>query len=62
VATNRIELIGTVRRHRKDILLVGFTHTSGASPDEQYIAGLHLVKEASCNLVLANDTVSLPNY
>jgi hypothetical protein len=52
------KLIGTVRRHRKDIFLVGFKHTSGASPDEQYIAGLHLAKEASCNLVVANDTVS----
>jgi ribulose-5-phosphate 4-epimerase/fuculose-1-phosphate aldolase len=55
------KLIGTVRRQRKDILLVGFKHTSGASPDEQYIVGLHLVKEASCNLVLANDTVSRRN-
>jgi hypothetical protein len=55
------KLIGTVRRHRKDIFLVGFKHTSGASPDEQYVAGLHLVKEASCNLVLANDAVSRRN-
>jgi ribulose-5-phosphate 4-epimerase/fuculose-1-phosphate aldolase len=55
------KLIGTVRRQRKDILLVGFKHTRGASPDEQYVAGLHLVKGASCNLVLANDTVSRLN-
>ena len=55
------KMIGTVRRHRKDIFLVGFKHTSGASPNEQYVAGLHLVKEASCNLVLANDTVSRLN-
>jgi hypothetical protein len=52
------KLIGTVRRHRKDIFLVGSKHTSGASPDEQYVAGLQLVKEASCNLVPANDTVT----
>jgi hypothetical protein len=52
------KLIGTIRRHRKDIFLVGFKHTSGATPDEQYVAGLHLVKEASCNLVQANDTVT----
>jgi hypothetical protein len=52
------KLIGLVRRHRKDIFLVGFKHTSGASADEQYAAGLRLVKEASCNLVLANDTVT----
>lgn len=41
---------------RKDIFLVGFKTTCGATEDEQYIAGLELVKGASCNLVLANDT------
>ena len=41
---------------RKDIFLVGFKTTCGATEDEQYIAGLGLLKTASCNLVLANDT------
>lgn len=50
------KLIGHLRSGRKDIFCVGFKHTNGATPEEQYIAGLSLVKEASCNLVLANDT------
>ncbi len=44
------------RKPRKDILAVGFKTTTGASPEEQYSAGLKLVKNASMNLVLANDT------
>lgn len=40
---------------RKDILLVGFKTTCGASPQEQYLAGLNMLKATSCNLVLAND-------
>jgi hypothetical protein len=49
------KLIPTVREGRKDIFLVGFKTTDGVGPDEQYIAGLNLLKEGSCNLVLAND-------
>lgn len=49
------KVIRRIRKERKDIFLVGFKQTSGASEDEQYIAGLNLCKEASCNLVLAND-------
>lgn len=41
---------------RKDIFAVGFKTTTGASPEDQYSVGLKLVKEASLNLVLANDT------
>lgn len=40
---------------RKDIFLVGFKTTCGATGEEQYIAGLNLCKRASCNLVLVND-------
>jgi len=40
---------------RKDIFLVGFKTTCGATEEEQYIDGLNLCKSASCNLVLAND-------
>lgn len=50
------KLIGGVRRERKDIFLVGFKATTGRSEDAQYLSGLGLLKEASCNLVLANDT------
>jgi hypothetical protein len=50
------KVIGRIRQTRKDIFLVGFKTTCGATEDEQYIAGLGLCKGASCNLVLANDT------
>lgn len=49
------KVIGQVRRHRKDIFLIGFKTTAGATADEQFEAGLTLLKTASCNLVLAND-------
>lgn len=49
------KLIGKIRKKRKDIFLIGFKTTAGASEDEQYLAGLTLLKTTSCNLVLAND-------
>ncbi|HTK60082.1 MAG TPA: phosphopantothenoylcysteine decarboxylase, partial [Candidatus Baltobacteraceae bacterium] len=49
------KIIRKIRRLRKDIFLVGFKTTSGAAADDQYMAGLRLLKSASCNLVLAND-------
>jgi ribulose-5-phosphate 4-epimerase/fuculose-1-phosphate aldolase len=49
------KIIKKVREWRKDIYLVGFKTTAGATPDEQFRAGLHLLKSTSCNLVLAND-------
>lgn len=49
------KLIGDVRKYRKDVFLVGFKVTTSASDDEQYLAGLDLLKRSSCNLVLAND-------
>ncbi|HEY6019812.1 MAG TPA: class II aldolase/adducin family protein, partial [Candidatus Paceibacterota bacterium] len=49
------KVIKKIRKTRKDIFLVGFKTTDGVSEDEQYLAGLNLLKEASCNLVLAND-------
>lgn len=55
VLTPAEKIISRVRRERKDIFLVGFKTTAGATPDEQYMAGLKLLKTASCNLVLAND-------
>lgn len=44
-----------IRKQRKDIFLVGFKTTVDAEADDQYLAGLKLLKTASCNLVLAND-------
>lgn len=55
------KLIAHIRNGRKDIFVVGFKHTTGATLEEQYIAGLNLLKEASCNLVLANDSESRLN-
>ncbi len=52
--TNKI--VGKIRKARKDIFLVAFKTTCGATEDEQFLTGLHLLKTNSCNLVLANDT------
>jgi len=56
------KLINMIRREknsqgvvRKDILLVATKATAGLSEQEQYLAGLDLVKRSSANLVLAND-------
>lgn len=50
------KIINKIRQTRKDIFLVGFKTTCGATEDEQYLAALNLCKKASCNLVVANDT------
>ncbi len=50
------KLVGKIRKSRKDIFLVAFKTTCNASEQDQYIAGLNLLKANSCNLVLANDT------
>lgn len=55
------KIIKEIRNGRKDIFLVGFKTTCGATEDEQYISGLNLLKESSCNLVLANDTKTRTN-
>lgn len=49
------KIIGNIRKERKDIFLVGFKTTAGATQEEQYEAGMNLLKQNSCNLVLAND-------
>lgn len=49
------KIINKIRKERKDIFLVGFKTTAGESSDEQFYAGLNLLKKNSCNLVLAND-------
>ncbi len=55
------KIVHSIRKFRKDIFLVAFKTTAGASEDEQYIAGLNLLKSASANLVLANDIVTRTN-
>lgn len=49
------KIVDRIREKRKDIFLVAFKTTCDATEDEQYLAGLNLLKRASCNLVLAND-------
>ena len=55
------KVISNVRKTRKDLFLVGFKTTAGASLDEQFSLGLKLMKNSSCNLVLANDLHSRTN-
>lgn len=55
------KLIGRIRKTRKDIYVVGFKTTTDSTSDEQYVAALHLLKQNSLNLVLANDTVTRNN-
>lgn len=61
VLTPSAKLLTKIRKNRKDIFLVAFKTTCGASEDEQFLTGLHLLKSSSCNLVLANDTKTRTN-
>jgi hypothetical protein len=49
------KIISKIRDERKDIFLVGFKTTCGATKQEMYEKGLHLCKTGSVNLVLVND-------
>lgn len=55
------KIISEIRRTRKDIFLIGFKTTSGASVQEQFSKGLELMKTSHVNLVLANDLVTRNN-
>jgi len=55
------KILSRIRKERKDIFLIAFKTTAGADKKEQYLAGLNLLKENSCNLVLANDVVTHRN-
>jgi len=50
------KIISSIRNGRKDIFLVGFKTTCGATKQEMFEKGLTLCKESSVNLVLVNDT------
>jgi hypothetical protein len=50
------KIIPNIRNGRKDIFLVGFKTTCGATKQQMYEKGLKLCKEGSVNLVLVNDT------
>ena len=49
------KIINKIRKERKDILLVGFKTTCGATKEEQFLKGLKLCKDASANIVFVND-------
>lgn len=49
------KVISKIRKHRKDIFLVGFKTTCDATRDQMFAKGLDLLKRASCNLVVIND-------
>lgn len=49
------KIIPGVRHYRKDLYLIGFRTTAGASEDEQFVAGYRFLRSASCNLVMTND-------
>lgn len=55
------KVINRIRKSRKDIFLIGFKTTTGATEDKQFKAGLTLMKKSSCNLVLANDLTTRVN-
>jgi hypothetical protein len=59
--TPQEKIIGLIRKHRKDIFLVGFKTTNNAQPAEQFEKGLRLLKGVSANLVLANDVANGSN-
>ena len=61
ILTPTEKVIKKIRKERKDICLVAFKTTCGATEDEMYLAGLHLMKSNSCNLVLVNDTKTRVN-
>lgn len=61
VMTPAKKILKQIREGRKDIFLVAFKTTCGATEQEQYLAGLELMKKNSCNLVLANDTMTHVN-
>lgn len=55
------KLIHRIREKRKDIFVVGFKTTTAKAPEDQYAAGLKLLKQNSLNLVLANDITTRNN-
>ncbi len=55
------KIVATIRAERKDVFLVAFKTTTGATEDEMYLAGLKLMKGSHINLVLVNDVVTRLN-
>ena len=49
------KIIQKIRKERKDILLVGFKTTCGATKEDLFNKALKLCKDASANIVFVND-------
>jgi len=62
VLTPSDKVLNRIRKQRKDIFLVAFKTTAGATDAEMFEAGLNLLKKNSCNLVIANDIVRKHNF
>lgn len=56
------KVITKIRKHRKDIFLVGFKTTCGDTQEQMFAKGLNLLKKASCNLVVVNDIETRVNF
>lgn len=56
------KIVGKIRKSRKDIFVVGFKTTCGASETEQFGQALNMLKKNSINLVLANDLETRTNF
>lgn len=55
------KIIANLKDNRKDLILVGFKTTTNFSKEEQIFAANRMGTGASCDLVLANDTVNRRN-
>lgn len=55
------KIIDRIRKHRKDIFLIGFKTTAGASPQDQYNTAISRMKRCSANIMLANDITTRTN-
>lgn len=56
------KIVKKLRATRKDIFVVAFKTTCGATQAEQYRQALGMLKKNSVNLVLANDTETHSNF
>jgi len=55
------KILPRIRKTRKDIFVAGFKTTTGEAEQDQYVAGLNLLKSSGINLVLANDLTTRTN-
>lgn len=56
------KIIAKIRENRKDIFLVGFKTTCNEDVMDMYRKGMGLLKQSSCNLVMANDVGTRINF